>query len=475
MKGFSKYFQFRFFIVDAGRQFGAQSLLLFFLLLLTASCKKYLDEKPDKKLVVPTTVQELQGLLDYHFYMNDICSDAEEVASDNYFLPDNIFLALTDERNRSAYLWKSGIFIGAAQSDWQNLYTVVYNANVVLDNIESFKRDPGNADAWDNCKGSALIFRAKSFYEIAQIWAKGYDSLTAFADLGIPLRLTSDFNKPSSRSSIQATYNHIISDLQSAIPLLPNTPIHPYRPSKAAAYALLARTYLTMGAYENGKKYADSCLQIKSDLIDFNSLSQSTPYVFGTFIYNNPEDIMHTISIGANNRNLRTNRARIDSTLYRSYDINDLRKTIFFGSNGDGTFFFQGHFNGSSSALYNGITTSEIYLVRAECYARLGNVAAAMSDLNALMIKRWKNNGTFIPFSSSNAQDATNKVLSERRKELIMRMSRFSDIKRLNIKGANITIVRRIQGQTYTLPPNDPRFALPIPEDVIQYTGMQQN
>ncbi|SEM08104.1 hypothetical protein SAMN05216436_101351 [bacterium A37T11] len=56
-----------------------------------------------------------------------------------------------------------------------------------------------------------------------------------------------------------------------------------------------------------------------------------------------------------------------------------------------------------------------------------------------------------------------------------MRGLRWMDIKRLNKEGANITLTRNLNGQIYTLPPNDPRFALPIPEDVIDLSGMQQN
>ncbi|HEY0177744.1 MAG TPA: RagB/SusD family nutrient uptake outer membrane protein, partial [Pedobacter sp.] len=66
-------------------------------------------------------------------------------------------------------------------------------------------------------------------------------------------------------------------------------------------------------------------------------------------------------------------------------------------------------------------------------------------------------------------------VLQERRKELIMRGIRWMDIKRLNKEGANITLTRKLNGNVYTLPANDLRFALPIPDDVIAFSGMKQN
>lgn len=56
-----------------------------------------------------------------------------------------------------------------------------------------------------------------------------------------------------------------------------------------------------------------------------------------------------------------------------------------------------------------------------------------------------------------------------------MRGLRWMDLKRLNKDSANIILTRQVNGQTYTLQPNDLRYALPLPEDIIQITGMQQN
>jgi len=65
--------------------------------------------------------------------------------------------------------------------------------------------------------------------------------------------------------------------------------------------------------------------------------------------------------------------------------------------------------------------------------------------------------------------------LTERRRELIMRGLRWSDIRRLNLEGAGITQTRTANGKVHTLLPNDPRYALALPEDVIERSGMVQN
>src|SRR3981189_1202195 len=86
-----------------------------------------------------------------------------------------------------------------------------------------------------------------------QLFAPVYDSVSSrsLPAMGIPLRLTADVNAPSTRSTVQQTYDQILGDLQQAVVLLPAAV--PYanrnRPSRPAAQALLARVYLSMRNY----------------------------------------------------------------------------------------------------------------------------------------------------------------------------------------------------------------------------------
>jgi len=92
------------------------------------------------------------------------------------------------------------------------------------------------------------------------------------------------------------------------------------------------------------------------------------------------------------------------------------------------------------------------------------------------MIKRWNNNGSWAPFTAADATDALNKILVERRKELLFRGLRWSDIRRLNVEGANITLTRNIRGTLYTLPPNDIRSVMLISlGEILHSPDVQQN
>jgi len=58
----------------------------------------------------------------------------------------------------------------------------------------------------------------------------------------------------------------------------------------------------------------------------------------------------------------------------------------------------------------------------------------------------------------------------------MMRGQRWTDLKRLNKDSRfAVTLSRTVQGTTYTLPPNDPRYALLIPSEVILNSSMPQN
>lgn len=436
------------------------------------SCKKYLDAKSNAKLLVPSTIQDLQGLLDYHNSINFTDNSAAEIGSDNYYITNDNYLGLP-QNFRNQYLWEKEFLFSLGVNDWSSIYDNVYLANIVLDNIHRVSKDKNNESEWNNLKGQALFLRAKSFLQVAFVWSLAYDARTSSSDFGIPLRLNSDFNIVSNRSSVEETYRQIINDLRNAIPLLSNTPTHIVRSSKAAAYGFLSRTYLSMRKYEEALLYADSCLSLKNTLLDYNepAINPTATYPFSKILYNNPEIIYECRM--ATPTTLRNTIAKIDSILYKSYDLEDLRKTVFFKNNYNGTFGFKGSYEGSLN-LFDGITTAEIYLNRAECYARSGNLEAAMADLNTLLKNRWKT-GMFEPFIATDTENALLQILRERRKELIMRGLRWIDIKRLNKEGDNIVLRRVLNGELTILEPNSPRYALPIPDDIISLSGMIQN
>ncbi|WP_207531805.1 RagB/SusD family nutrient uptake outer membrane protein [Desertivirga arenae] len=440
--------------------------ILFVLSILT-SCDSFLQDKPSQKLVVPETLADLQGLLDNPSLVGLNHSYLPELFSDDFYINHSNYNAIEDDGVKNGYVWSKDLF-RINSTAWNNTYNGIYYCNTVLEQIDAVPQTGSNIKQMEDIKGQAHYYRAKFYLLAASIWCQAYDPANATTALGLPLRTGTDFNVKSVRAPLGETYDLILADLRQAAALLNQPKAHPLRPSKTAAFGLLARACLFMRNYRDAGVYADSCLRLQSSLLDYNTLNATETYPIK---YTNPEVILLN-RIGSPSA-LRSPIGKIDTNLYRSYETNDLRKTLFFMKNADNTYSFRGGYEGNGS-FFGGLATDEIYLIRAECYAREGKVSEAMSALNVLLSRRWKT-GTFVPLVAANAEEALSLILRERRKELLFRTLRWPDIKRLNKEGLNLSLKRSIGDKQFELPANDVRFAAPIPEEVIDITGMLQN
>ncbi len=435
-------------------------------------CKKYLEVKSDARLVVPTSISDAQGLMDDAANMNLRTSPSYgEATADDIFLPPTSYQAVGNTA-QDVYTWKPTPY--QFVNDWSLGYLAIYNSNLCLEILDKVTRLSNNAGEWDNAAGSAHFYRAYYLLMLTGQYGLAYDENTASNDLGVSLRLQTNFNIPSNRATVAECYQQVIDDAQKAFQLLPNYAAHQMRPSKMAAAALLARCYLYMHNYETALKYAREALALNSQLINYNgdadliSLSSTTP--FRKF---NKETIWYAELSGGFGVHALL-RARIDSNLYASYAANDLRKTAYFRAAAPYQ-QFKGNYTANINVNFSGFATDELYLISAECKAWLNDVDGGMADLNTLLKTRFKNTATYVPLTAANRAEALTKIRTERRKELVLRGLRFYDIKRYNKEGANINLTRVAAGQTYTLKANSGYYALPLPTDIIQLTGMAQN
>jgi starch-binding outer membrane protein, SusD/RagB family len=458
-----------------------QRLKLLYFILLTcfisslSSCNKkdFLNEKPNTDILIPSTLDDFQTLLDNEPVMSET-PVLGELSADNYYITNDLWQGLRSAEH-NGYIWAKDIYNGEGNiGDWNKPYQQVFYSNVVLDGLAKVPVTTDNEQQWNTIKGSALFIRAYAFYNVAQVFAPVYDVSTASNDLGIPIRLNPAIDDVSKRATVKQTYEQILADLEEASQLLPPS-VNTYyrnRPCKPAVFALLARVYLSMRQYDKAGTYADSCLQLYNALIDYNPLNKNTVLPFKWL--NNETMYQSKINIATNVlQGITIPDCIADSTLYRSYDANDLRKIILFAINPfTGLPYLKGSYTGTVF-LFSGLATDEVFLIRAECYARAENESAALDDLNTLL--RYRIDSTFVPYTTSAVSDVLQLVLTERRKELPFRGIRWTDIRRLNKEGAQIKLKRIIGGQFYELSYPDLRFVLPIPPDVIKLSGITQN
>lgn len=450
-----------------------KNLKLIFMLALAlglSSCEDFLDVKPDLMLAIPTDrLDNLQRLLDNTTVMNQNYPLAGEVASDNLYIRSADWNALSNLTIKNAYAWERDLFNDLDRNDWSYPYQVVFYANLVLEGTEKLTPAPYEQAQRQQIRGSALFFRAHAFYHLLQEFAKPYEEGSAAQSPGVVLRLSSDINERSVRASLQDSYSRVLVDLKAAADLLPEVPVYKTRPSKPAAYALLARSLLLMGQYAEALSYADQALSLHPHLLDYNQLNLQAanpiPSLNGEVIFHSTMMLLPGSYYPA---------GKVSPALYALYDEEDLRRAAFYRAYGPGDIGFRGSYFGSV-INFNGIATDELYLIRAECLARLGQSDAAMEALNTLLETRWVS-GTFTPLEAADAEQALHLVLQERRKELPFRGLRWPDLRRLNKDSRfALPLTRELDGATLSLPANDPRYVFPIPQKVIEFSGMPQN
>mgnify|MGYP000179443562 CR=1 FL=1 len=444
------------------------TIMIISIIHLLTSCEAFLDERPNKNIVIPQTTADLQALLDANnMGMNDAPS-LGILSSDDLIITDEGYQGLRNEIEQNAYLWKENIFADFG-ADWATPYQQVFYANTVLDQAKEI--NPGTPEETSELAtvvASARFYRANAFFNLLSYFAPAYDKGNNETKLGIPLQLSASINEPVSRADLEGSYAQVFNDLEVSIDDLPDTNEYVTRPSKVAAYALLARCYLYMGEFEKALEHAERALSIKNDLLDYALVSVDSRYAFDL---DNPEVLFYNQVISYSY--MASSMTLVNPGLYDLYEEGDYRKEVLFNEQPDGH-GFKGNYTGGFR-YFTGLAVDEMYLIKAECLVRVGEMDAGMETLNQLRTYRIKEN-SFSDLVASSKEEALDFVLKERRKELLFRGLRWMDLKRLNLDQARQLILHRtIDGTQYELLPNSNRYVLPIPPNEINISGIAQN
>lgn len=481
-------------------------LLIASVVVLTSGCKKFTDVLP-KGINVAKTTTDFRKLLDdvdnqrYQFSLSQVSSYVD-ILSDDVYADSTKWLGWTTTRQHvnALYAFQPQIWLYEAQADdvnWKNQYYIVSLVGTILVEMQKVSDNP---KLKQQLMAEARVHRAYAYLNLVNIYAKHYNAATAATDLGVPMYDLATNLPPLNRQPVQKVYDFIIKELKDALVDLPDQfDTYRHRPSKAAVHAILARAYLYMGNYAEALSHAEKALAINNHLHDYNTLYTGADFISnlnGMRRNNDEEVILHkTTSKGF----LLNNYMILDSAsfnkLYPGFVRNgsvmnnhDLRRTLkFTGFNSAGTITgktltYNVTFNtwykidGSNSSLADNIHvgTPEMYMIRAEANARLGNLQKAIDDVNLIRAKRFKT-GTATPITlaslGSNQTNVLNEVLAERRRELYGKELRLYDIKRLRLP-----VTHYISSLRLDLPADDPKLVWPIfPKYIEMNPEIQQN
>jgi len=482
-------------------------LILIAAIVLSTSCKKFLDVEPKGKLI-PQTVSEFDHLLDNEDIVKYIFLDNNSGSMLGY-MTDN--MVMTDG-------YAKIIYIGASSPNMERYYGYIFRQpyknpnsvdyfwdwgtyrpmkyfNNVIDGVNGIRNADNAADA-DATLAQAYTDRAWAYFHTNIIYGPVYKPGANNNAKVLPYVTSSDVETPvPDLSTEEEVMSKVLGDLQKALPIAPVATNFPSRPNKTATQAMLAYYHLFTQKYDSVVYYANlawtaaTVQGVDKVLYDFNTLAFANPASPATSAITSPDNKIYT---SASRENLLYRVA--DATAGRFYpsdefinlfdQAKDLRYKYFFQLTAGfkGTYLGVNYDDGQRVEYFRGVgrfnmtagfTYPELLLMRAEGYARTNKLAEAMADLNTLRKYRFVT-GT-PPLAMPATQDLVIQlVLDERRRELPLgHIKRFMDLKRFAAEPgkpwSKSKIVHQLGTVTFQGTVDSPDFMLPISNTILLF------
>jgi hypothetical protein len=340
---------------------------------------------------------------------------------------------------------------------WNSSYRSLHITNVVIKRLNEMQVTGSALTLKNNLLGEAYALRALIHFDLLRYFGNG--------TLGVPyVELPSTAASRYSRSTVAECYTKILADIAVAesfltMPAFPMPDASTVRVTEAAVVALKARVFLQRGEWANAISAVNQILPAPADptftVGTPPASSLLSPRANFSTIYrppftNNPQgEVLFKIKYLSASEGTMGNKYwgentdivyfRSTADLRNSYvGANDVRFGVYFGlSTNAPQRDIPIKYRGGAGAA-QGVSdvpifrTAELYLIRAECNARLGNLVLAQHDYNTL--RRARITGyTNADFSASTQAAVINNILAERRRELAFEGHRFLDARRLGL------------------------------------------
>ncbi len=517
-------------------------LLVILLFSILTSCSKideFLGVMPSKGSSKPLqTIEELDGILGAYSSFYTESSATLFAGHDDWGLIKEIhdsyagiYGGTSMPYHYSPAVWDVPSVETNGDRGWAESWGKIFRANMVLNNLDKVT---GREELKKELKAEAHFIRAYEMYMLANIFCLPYTNTNKAnkAEMGLPLKQSTSFEESVERASLEDTYKFIEADLEEALKI--TTPLirandgvlRAWRGNKTGVKAFAARYHLYQGDYTKALNYANAALGEYSTLVDYNVNNKVGGMAWGlsknyTIDQGTPQQQTVTVKYpyGHDNQSDPTDRMAwkehlymrfmydgswwfipsrelldlYDKTYDRRYEYNYVQGYSYDRGVIKPSYNYPGYIRFFKDNLPSGPTVAEVYLIKAECHARLNQVPEAQTAINILRAKRMNSTApsSVINLTFANKQDAITKILQERRRELAF-VQRWNDVRRLNNNDDttdDVVMTRTFYGysasailnlepvKTFTLPKNSRRFATPIPyTDIVAGQGkIKQN
>lgn len=336
---------------------------------------------------------------------------------------------------------------------WKSPYIVIGRANRIIAAAEGGAlSDAAEAKATiDQYAAEAKVLRALAHFDLVRIYGKPYTEDQG-ASLGVPLVTgVLESNAKPARSTVAEVYTQVVKDLTEAISSNAlATETEPGYVSVWGAKAILSRVYLNMGDYANALSVAEDIIKNSGAALwtrdqYFKAWDASTP---------NESEFLFRLNVAGSTDsndlngigNLQQREGYKEMVATKKFvdmltsDPEDVRNDMFlpataakevatYGTNK----VYLNKLRGQGGNLRNVtivpiIRLSEVYLTAAECAFRNNDKTKAVEYLNDLV----KNRTTTVASLATVDNITLERILIERRKELIGEGQRYFDALRNN-------------------------------------------
>jgi len=415
-------------------------------------------------------------------------------------------------QGRKLFQWEADIFpLTDPPSDYgastpyflTTLLKNLYSLNKIVS--EAASAQGGTTQLKLSIRAEAMVQHAFTIFQLLNYFSKPYNAATAATDPGFPIITTADVTATNfKRNTVQECYDYMVDELNKAIPdLLPAT-TNRTRVCKAAGEGMLGKIYLYMGKYPEALDLFKKCfvdmgqMTVVPVLYDYNKTlapggsflpissinGPNSPFVNITDI---TESVWAAFTYAApyNGNSFSQNFLTIPAKTISLFGNDDWRLQFYTNLQEDRTTPIPGGRLRRYNQLWTriGLQLPDLYLMKAEAEARTGDLTSAVTDVQALRMKRMPAASASVPAAIANNKDnLTRFIIDERVREFAVEGSRWFDLRRLSTDplfsvlpaAQHIVYTDAANGTTYTLKPDRLTLKLP-PFYLSQNPGMADN
>ena len=346
--------------------------------------------------------------------------------------------------NRSSACYEMRYTLTDAPDMWAVPYDCIRRANNIIAAIEADKVTDATEAEINDIKGQAIAIRALAHFDLVRVYGKPF-TVDNGASLGVPIELEpGDPTSQPTRNSVAEVYTQVIKDLTDAAAMLSKSKNTGYM-NYWAAKALLARVYLYKGDNANALSTAQEVitqspytLWSTAEYTGVWGKSGTSEMIFelitsGTESWVDREFVGYLLSEDGYADYIMTKKFAD----FMQEDPDDVRLGVMLESKNTGqpaygtTLVFLNKFPGREDwspidvRINNSpvLRLSETYLIAAEAAVKLNQPDVAAGYLNSIILRA---NPNATPVTSP----TLDRVLDERRKELVGEGHRFFDLLR---------------------------------------------